>query len=217
MTLPTKSFFLVVIITSIVTGTAYYLSQKEIPLVVQELPDPVQEVERVPEVTDGSVPLTPESGPFNAEGVAREADKAQFGYIKAVEVNPETKEVTITFDQALWYLGEEAEKLAREDLGCDKSNAPEECLQDGSVLNNPYYIDNPIKRDFKYKLDQNAVIKLISYIRTDGLGIKEVGVEDLQRYLEETDPHNADGSTSIPFWMVIDKGVVNYIEEQYIP
>ena len=217
MTLPTKSFLFILIITSVVTATAYFLSQKEIPFVVPESSAPVQEVEQTPEVTDGSVPLTPETGPFNAEGVAREADKAQFGYIKAVEVNAETKEVTITFDQALWYSGEEAEKLAREDLGCDKANAPEECLQDGSVLNNPYYIDNPIKRDFKYKLDQGAVIKLISYIRTDGLGIKEVGVDDLQKYLEETDPHNADGSTTIPFWIVIDKGVVNYIEEQYIP
>lgn len=216
MTLPTKSFLLILIITSVVTATAYFLSQKEIPLVVPESSAPVQEVEQTPEVTDGSVPLTPESGPFNAEGVAREADKAQFGYIKAVEVNPETKEVSITFDQALWYFGDEAEKLAREDLGCNKANAPEEC-SGGSILNNPYYIQNPIKRDLKYKLDQSAVIKLISYIRTDGLGIKEVGVEDLQKYLEETDPHNADGSTVIPFWIVIDKGVVNYIEEQYIP
>ena len=212
---------MLVLLIGVATGSAYYVTQKKAKTISSEFPSkqvPIVRGEIVSNLSEGSLPMTPENAPFNASEDPAVKERGRFGYIKSAVTDLETGVITVMFDEALWLTGAQAEAAARKDLRCGTSDASDTCTLP-SVLSNPYYISNPIKKDHKLMLAEEPQIKLVTQSDSpDSAGIKVSKIQELQMLLQKDEELRKENSTYYtPFWIEESNGVIKYIEQQYIP
>lgn len=143
--------------------------------------------------------------------------KAVFGFIKSVQMDEDKKIATIKFDQALFLTGEEAQKEARKEMGCGKVGAPEECQQEDDILNNGYYIQNPVNKIYTYKTNADTKIRFVDWeANSNQVMYKSVDMEELLGYFQQHESSDY-GDPYLLFWLTEKSGWIQELEEQYTP
>jgi hypothetical protein len=149
-----------------------------------------------PEPTQTSVRRAPPPGPALAE---------HFGYIRSVSTAGPV--ATLAFDEAQFLTGAEAQKAAEEDG----------VVPPGEPVPNDYYIRNPDKTTRTLRIADDAKITakrcdLCRHGQPSQLGpFLAAFMKGRQTY---ADPYR--GKYAL-YWLTIEDGEVNAIDEQYVP
>lgn len=211
---PTKSFIFVFVVVLLISGAAtallFWNSSRPIQIQSAQIPTSKPQVQTPTAQTTSQVEVVNGGG----EQFKKNAD---FGLLKSLKYNPESGEASITFDQALFLTGEDANKEYRKDYGCGKAGEPEEC-KTNITSPNDYYIYNPINKIYTYKIAQDAQIRL-AFVKTDTDsrdGFVQATLNDLEDYIREhTGAQYSD--LAIPIWISLKNNEVFELEEQYVP
>mgnify|MGYP003394802140 CR=1 FL=1 len=223
-----KAAAVLLILAAILGGVSLYMRQKA----SQVSSEVVSNNETTPAASDTlnmseqSTATVPEmdnspevDAPMNTGG-SREAGikaGAKFGYIRAVNQNAETGRVTITFDEAQMFGGDEAYAEAAKDEKCGTAQATDQCNAQGTVdLGSPFYIRNTNKQTKTYTLATNYGIIVA---RTPGVGFKKGSLENLAALKVQDEQNRKDWAAydGTPFWLSFANGQVSSIEQQYLP
>lgn len=205
-----KSFFVLLGIVCVLSVIAAYLPEF--------FPQPKMEAQPSPQTNrvkdDGSLPFIEANAPFNLSNDEKFLATGTFGLLTEIAQDETSGKITLKFDQTKLLKGEEAEKVARTDLGCNKAGAPAECV--GVLTTNGQYISNPIKKVFTYQLSPDAEIRLLTSANAQtGTGVKLSQPVDLAKLLVADDVAvKDDQKLTVPVWIKEKNGVVTYVEQQ---
>lgn len=129
-------------------------------------------------------------------------DGRHFGYLKAV--GADQAPLRVVFDLAQWFSGPDADAAAIADGA----------MPPGEIhVPNDFYIRNESPRWRTVEVDLGATVSLVTYPYGD---IDHPRVVSLDRFatIAGEDPTLVRWS---PFWLVVRNGVVQALEQQYIP
>ena len=130
------------------------------------------------------------------------------GFIKNLE--EQAGFVNISFDQAEWFDGIEAEKAFREDGLCAD---PEH----GCELPNGFYIRDFDDETVSLQVSEQVVIVMqtLSH-RSDGTFNSDEKI-DLDRFRKAYNSESTAHLRLVPYWITVKNGIVITIREQYVP
>jgi hypothetical protein len=130
------------------------------------------------------------------------------GFIE--DLDEEAGSVYISFNQAEWFVGPQAEKAIQEDGLCAD---PEH----GCEPPNGFYIRNLDDETVAFQVSERVVIVMqtLSH-RSDGSYNPDERI-DLDRFRQAFRCACTSHLRLIPYWITVDNGVVMTIREQYVP
>lgn len=211
----TKSFFLllglVIILSSTAMALSFWQGSHQQNFTTATIPKTDQN-----SLQSESNPGAKDNDIFDSKAMAKFDKDAVFGLIKEYFYDADKDELTIKFDQALWLIGDEAEKQARSDLGCGKPSEPESCKQDGSILDNTHYIYNPINKIYTYKFNDKTEARIVNYNAQNEQGYRRVSAQEFYEHLQSNQPDDYSEYFQ-PVWLTEKSGWVTEIQEQSAP
>lgn len=133
----------------------------------------------------------------------REFQDRQIGYISGFEASGTPR---VTFDPVEWITLEDGDRI--EALGIEDVEMP-----------NGYYIHNPVTEALEYEVSEAAEYRFINWGNAFGGGEQDsfhYSTTDRQQFSDYLDTYS-DRAVTVPFWITVREGVVQKIEEQYVP
>ena len=133
----------------------------------------------------------------------REFQDRQIGYISGFGASGTPR---VTFDPVEWITLEDADRI--EALGIEDVEMP-----------NGYYIHNPEIEALEYEVSEAAEYRFINWGNAFGGGEQDgfhYSTTDRKEFDEYLDIYS-DRAVTVPFWITVREGVVQGIEEQYVP
>ena len=130
------------------------------------------------------------------------------GFIK--DLDEQAGSFFISFDQAEWFNGNEAEKAIREDGLCAD---PEH----GCELPNGFYIRDLDDETVSLQVSEQVfiVMQTLSH-RSDGTFNSDEKI-DLDRFRKAYNSESTAHLRLVPYWITVENGIVITIREQYVP
>lgn len=130
------------------------------------------------------------------------------GYIE--NLNARDGSLYITFDQAEWLDGAEAERAIREDGLCAD---PEH----GCEPPNNFYIRNQDDETVVFRVSEQVVLimQTLSHLPDGSYNSDEM--IDINKFRRVVRCACSSHLRSVPYWITVENGVVTAIKEQYVP
>lgn len=137
----------------------------------------------------------------NGDRIDDEAPITEIGYITGFE---ESKFTQITFDPVEWITFEDTERM--KEVGLDEEDMP-----------NGYYIYNPEIEEEIYPVDEDTEYRYIDWENAfdDGDELHTITTNG-EEFCEHLKTYENSGAY-IPFWVTVKNGILEAIEEQYVP
>ncbi len=145
----------------------------------------------------------PTSISVNMSGESTNSYYKNIGYISNFEKFGGTR---ITFDPIEWITLDDYDRIKA--LGIEESDMP-----------NGYYIYNLEIEKFEYEVDENTEYRFIDWENSFASSDADrfhYSTKDKEEFVEYLNTYT-DKATKVPFWITIKDGVVQIIEEQYVP
>lgn len=132
-------------------------------------------------------------------------DGVRFGFIRSVGEKDGRR--VIQFDDAQWYIGEEAKEAAIMAGTCTRERR-DECAP------NDYFILNEDKSTTEIPLAEGPTIAMMT-LNSEKEGVKETQIEPdaFAKLINDKSKHWKD----LPYQLMVEQGVVTIIEETYVP